>query len=441
MARDTPSSLLSASIYQVFIRNWSVEGTFEAALPSIDAAARMGFDILYLTPIHPVGRVARKGSAGSPYAIADYRAVEPSLGGEAAFKRFLDAAHSRGLKVIIDVVFNHTSPDSVLCREHPQWFWKGPDGRPAPRFPEWSDVVDLDYSHPELREYLFETLIHWLRFGVDGFRCDVASMVPVDFWVEARRRCAIEAAKRVGFPACLWLAESVHLGFIEHLRGQGHAAACDAELHEAFDLSYDYDGREALEAAWAGRASLSRYLDHLRLQKTMLPAHAVKARFLENHDQARAAERFGTGAILRNWTLFAMLLEGCFFAYMGQELAIARRPSLFEADPVPWTEGDASFGPWFTRAHVVTKAIRAREERFAATEIADGLVLVERSGGPRPVSALLNLRGLSGTVALPSGCSLSGRDLLTGAPVMLSGRIEIASEPILVEAGVPLTRP
>ena len=156
-------------------------------------------------------------------------------------------------------------------------------------------------------------------------------------------------------------------------------------------------------------------------------------RFLENHDQARAAERFGSGALLRNWTLFAMLLEGCFLAYMGQERAIARKPSLFEADPVPWTSGDASFEPWFTKAHSLTKAIRAREERFAATELADGLVLIERSGGPRPVSALLNLRHLSGSVKLPPGSRLHGRDLLTGAPVMLSGTIEIASEPILVE--------
>ena len=440
MATDTPRSLRSSSIYQVFVRNWSEAGTFDAALPAIEAAKAMGFDILYLAPIHPIGKVARKGSLGSPYAIADYRSVDEALGGETAFRRFLEAAHAAGLRVIIDVVFNHTSPDSLLAREHPEWFWKGRDGKPAPRVADWSDVVDLDYSHRGLRDHLHETLEKWIRFGVDGFRCDVASMVPVDFWVEARRRClavwkeeAARGDRRSSAPASsppLWLAESVHKEFVDELRARGIYAACDAELHEAFDLSYDYDGREELEKAWAGKASLSAYLHHLELQRSMYPAHAIKARFLENHDQLRAASRF-EGANLRNWTLFAMLLEGCFFAYAGQELAIEARPGLFDKSPVPWAEGDKTFYQWFSKAHALTKEIRAREDRFAAREIADGLVLVERRGGPKPVTALLNLGGLNGAVALPR--KLSGRDLLSGQKVDLAGTIAIPREALLVE--------
>jgi glycosidase len=425
MARDSDQGLKGQSIYQVFVRNHSREGTFDAALPAIEAAVRMGFDILYLTPVHPVGAVARKGSLGSPYAIADYRKVEPALGGEAGFRRFLDKAHAAGLKVIIDVVYNHTSPDSILVREHPDWFWKGPDGKPAPRNAEWSDVVDLDHSRPGLRAYLVETLEAWLRFGVDGFRCDVASLVPVDFWVEARRRCA--AVK-----PCLWLAESVHKEFVSHMRSRGFYAASDSELHEAFDLTYDYDGREELDRAWAGTGPLSAYLHHLSLQQSMYPATAIKARFLENHDQPRAAGRFGRGAALRNWTLFAMLLEGCFFAYAGEELAIARKPSLFDKDPVDWASGDKAFETWFTKAHLATKAVRAREPRFAARELAQGVVLLERSGGSRTVTAILNLDGRSGRLALPS--DLSGRDILTGETIRLGEGAELGPEPILVEA-------
>ncbi|HUX42691.1 MAG TPA: alpha-amylase family glycosyl hydrolase [Rectinemataceae bacterium] len=441
MATDTPRSLRSSSIYQVFVRNWSEAGTFDAALPAIDVAKAMGFDILYLAPIHPIGKVARKGGLGSPYAIADYRAVDETLGGEPAFLRFLDAAHAAGLRVIIDVVFNHTSPDSLIAREHPEWFWKGKDGKPAPRVADWSDVVDLDYSHRGLRDYLLATLEKWIRLGVDGFRCDVASMVPVDFWVEARRRCAAvrkdDASRGEGLKSAaasslppLWLAESVHKEFVDELRARGIYAACDAELHEAFDLSYDYDGREELERAWAGKAPLSAYLNHLRLQRCMYPAHAIKARFLENHDQLRAASRF-EGASLRNWTLFAMLLEGCFFAYAGQELAIDERPGLFDRNPVPWSKGDKTFYPWFSKAHEVTKAIRAREDRFAAREIAEGLVLIERSGGPRPVTALLNLGGLSGNATLSR--RISGIDLISGAAVELEGRIAIPREGLLVQ--------
>ena len=429
MATDTPPSLRASSIYQVFVRNWSEKGDLASAMPSIGKAKELGFDILYLMPIHPVGRVARKGSLGSPYAIADYREVDPGLGGAEGFRRYLDASHAAGLRVVIDVVFNHTSPDSTLAREHPDWFVKGPEGRPGPRVADWSDVVDLDYSQAGLRDYLFETLEGWVRFGVDGFRCDVASMVPVDFWVEARRRCAA-ARSAVSSRPLVWLAESVHKEFVDELRARGLYAACDAELHEAFDLSYDYDGRRELELAWAGKGPLSAYLHHLDLQRSMYPAHAIKARFLENHDQERAASRFA-GSALRNWTLFAMLLEGCFFAYAGQEVGIAEKPSLFDKDPVPWERADARFGEWFAKAHAATRSIREREPRFDARELADGLVLIERSGGDRPVVALLNLRGLSGTVELPG--ALAGLELLSGSEIDRSGHVDIPAEPLLVE--------
>ncbi len=428
MANDTPQDLRGKSIYQVFIRNWSDEGTFDAALPALAKAHRLGFDYVYLTPIHPIGKVARKGTDGSPYAIADYRSVDPALGGEEGFRRFVDAAHSLGLKLLMDVVYNHTSPDSVLAREHPEWFWKDSFGMPAPKVAEWSDVVDLDYSNPDLWEYQIQTLEQWARFGVDGFRCDVASLVPVAFWVEARKRLA-------AIKPCLWLAESVHKEFIIQMRLLGLNAACDAELHQAFDLSYDYDGRPELEAAWAGTGTLAAYLHHLFLQDCMMPASAIKARFLENHDQARAASRF-CGAKLRAWTVFAMLLDGVFLAYMGQERAVSRRPSLFEKDPVDWTsgsamEGGADFEQWFQAAHLATKAIRAREPRFSVRELAPGVVLLERRGGSKPVSCLLNLYAHSGRILLAA--PIEGLELFTGKHVSLSGSVELPLEPLIIE--------
>ena len=173
----------------------------------------------------------------------------------------------------------------------------------------------------------------------------------------------------------------------------------------------------------------------------MYPATAIKARFLENHDQPRAASRFGRGARLRNWTLFAMLLEGCFFAYAGEEAAIAKKPSLFERDPVDWASGDRDFEEWFGRAHRATKAVRGRAPLFAARELSSGVVLVERrgaaaaggggNGGAGGVAAFLNLDGRSGKVDLPG--PLEGRDLLTGAAISLSGRAELGEEPIFVE--------
>ncbi|MEI6875095.1 MAG: alpha-amylase family glycosyl hydrolase, partial [Spirochaetota bacterium] len=186
-----------------------------------------------------------------------------------------------------------------------------------------------------------------------------------------------------------------------------------------------------LEEAWAGRKPLSNYLNHLLIQRSMLPAHAIKARFLENHDQERAAARFGHSEALRNWTAFAMLLEGCFFAYAGQERALERRPSIFEADPLDWEAGEPAFEALFSAAHSATRAIRAREDRFAIRELLPGLVLLERSGGERPAAALLNLAGRNGTVVLPA--ALKGHELLSGAPIDLEGRIAIPREPLIIE--------
>ena len=170
MIDPKPTALRSASIYQIFPRNYTAEGTLQAAASRLGECADLGFDYVYLTPVHPIGTLRRKGSLGSPYAIADYRAVDPLLGGESGLRTFIDEAHRLGLGVIMDVVYNHSSPDAVLTREHPEWYWEGPDGKPGPRIADWSDVADFDYSHKELWDYQIATLEKWARFGADGFR-------------------------------------------------------------------------------------------------------------------------------------------------------------------------------------------------------------------------------------------------------------------------------
>ncbi|MGB9686263.1 MAG: alpha-amylase family glycosyl hydrolase, partial [Rectinema subterraneum] len=165
------------AIYQIYLRNFTKEGTFRAAIPHLARIANMGFTWVYLTPIHPIGEEARKGSLGSPYAIRNYREINPELGSLEDFQAFIAEAHRIGLRVMIDVVFNHTSPDSILVQEHPDWFLKGPDGKPARKCEDWSDVVDFDYSaSPHLWVELISTLAMWRDRGVDGFRCDVASL-------------------------------------------------------------------------------------------------------------------------------------------------------------------------------------------------------------------------------------------------------------------------
>lgn len=429
MSQWTRPELKAKSIYQIFPRNFTQAGTLDAAAEELGRVKAMGFDIVYLTPIHPIGRVARKGSVGSPYAIQDYRTVDPALGGEAALVRFANAAHAKGLRLIIDVVYNHTAPDSVLARDRPEWFIKGPDGKPGRKVDDWSDVVDLDFKAPGLRDYLIETLETWLRLGVDGFRCDVASLVPADFWVEARRRA--EAIKPT-----IWLAESVHKEFVSHMRSLGHYAACDAELYAAFDLLYDYDGREYFDRYIRGQARIGEYLHFLSLQESMLPAGALKARCLENHDQERAAALIPHADRLRSWTAFEMLLPGTFFAYMGQEWALTAKPSLFENDVIDRTQANREFEAFFTAAQPKLQALRGRTRSFKAEELGLGLVQVDivDEGGKRYLG-LFNLDGRRGRLnALELGLAgLSGAELLSGARVSIGEAFELGGEPLLIE--------
>jgi len=295
-------------IYEIFVRNHSPAGTFAGVTADLSRIKALGVDVVWLMPIHPIGRAKRKGSAGSPYAIADYRAVNPNYGDEADFRTLVRRAHELGLKVMIDLVYNHTSPDSVLARQHPDWFYRDPAGQPFPRNGDWSDVVDLAYNHAGLVEVLLEAMLKWVRLGVDGFRCDVASLVPLEFWQQARA-----AAARIK-PDFIWLAESVHPHFIRCMRRQGYPALADAELYQVFDLTYDYDIQNEWLACLNGELSLAAYAETVERQAVTYPAHAGKLRFVENHDQPRLAGQLYDLNRVKCWTAWMAFLPGAYKA-------------------------------------------------------------------------------------------------------------------------------
>ena len=204
MAQNTDKTLMYKLIYSVFVRNHTPEGTFRALERDLDRLSALGTDIVWLMPIHPIGEVGRKGTLGSPYAIRDYRGVNPEYGTVEDFRHLVDAIHVRGMKCIIDVVYNHTSPDSVLAQTHPEWFFRDEQGRPSRHVADWWDVVDLDYTHKELWRYQIDTLKMWAEI-VDGFRCDVASSVTLDFWTAARQEVEgyrTNAACGTGWRSC-----------------------------------------------------------------------------------------------------------------------------------------------------------------------------------------------------------------------------------------------
>ena len=189
MSLSTEKSLRNKVMYQIFVRNFSEAGTFAEVEKKLDEIKKLGVDIIWLMPIHPIGKKKRKGTLGSPYAISDYRSINPEFGTIEDFESLVNAIHSKGMKCIIDVVYNHTSPDSVLSSEHPEWFYHREDGSFGNRVGDWSDIIDLDYNNHELWDYQIDTLKYWAGY-VDGFRCDVAPLIPIEFWKKARQEVA-----------------------------------------------------------------------------------------------------------------------------------------------------------------------------------------------------------------------------------------------------------
>ncbi len=424
MATDTPKNLRNMVIYEVYVRNHSAEGTFEAVTRDLPRISQMGVDVVWLMPIHPIGQLNKKGSLGCPYSIQDYRQVNPEYGSIEDFKQLCDTAHSLGLKVMIDVVYNHTSHDSVLVQEHPDWYHQDADGRPVTTVPDWSDVIDLAYDRdPALWDYQIESLKMWAMLGVDGFRCDVASIVPLDFWLRARA----EVAKIK--PGVIWLAESVHASFILHRRDHGLTAFSDSEIHQAFDLSYDYDIWEAWKRAIKDPTFLLVYIDILRLQKALYPAHAIKMRCVENHDQPRIMKFIPTRNQALAWTAFQAFNEGAFLIYAGQEAENTHTPSLFDIDKVDWAS--YSLQPFLTKLCQIKKRAEIEKGSFHILTANPAISAIWQAGQVG-LFGIFNVAGAVGTVPAPLADG-DYKDLISGEVVSIShGRMSIPTAAVIL---------
>ena len=429
MANDTSHDLQKLVVYSVYVRNHTQEGTFAALEGDLARIRSLGADAIWLMPIHPLGEKARKGSLGSPYAIRDYRATNPEYGSIEEFEHLVDAIHDAGMKCLIDVVYNHTSPDSVLLREHPEYFFRTPEGKTGNRVGDWSDIIDLDYTVPELWDYQIETLLMWARI-VDGFRCDVASFVPVEFWERARAEVAREK------PGFIWLAETVHRSFGKEMRRQGLYCATDTEAYRAFDIEYAYDVEECFGSYLAGTASLSHYLDLLDFQECAYPANYNKLRFLENHDTERIASRLEGGFSLENLTAMVFFLKGATLIYAGQERALDHRPALFDRDPIAWEEG-CDLGGLIERLAVIKHGYLGCEDGiFCRADDEKHVALLVREGEGRRSVGIFSLKGLAAEVE----CGLADgvyENLIDGTSVQVAGgKLACTGAPIIVSVQV-----
>src|ERR1044072_8037132 len=302
-------------IYEIYPRAFSQPGNFNAITARLDELKDFGVTILWLMPIHPIGQEKKKGTIGSPYAVRDYYGINPDYGTADDLKRLVRGAHARGLKVIIDIVANHTSWDNVLMK-HPEYYKHDAKGNIT--YPhDWYDIAALNYDNVQLRRYMTDMLKHWIReFDLDGFRCDVAGEVSTDFWENARRE--LDQIK----PDIVMLAE-----------------AHKPELQvTAFDLDYSWPLHSALTNVLQGRGRASNLRDEWEKEVKEWPKGALHMRFSDNHDERRAVARFGEPAALAA-SAFVFTLDGVPMLYNGMEVCDTTEsgaPALFEKLPIFW---------------------------------------------------------------------------------------------------------
>ncbi len=315
-----PEWAKNAVIYQVNVRQFSPEGTFAAVEPQLDRLAELGVDILWLMPIHPIGVEGRKGTLGSYYAVKDYCAVNPEFGTLEDFDHFLAAAHEKGFKVILDWVANHTGRDHAWTREHRDWYHLDADGNLATQY-DWTDIAHLDYvNHPEVYDAMEQQMKFWVDRGVDGFRCDVASEVPTDFW---DKTFADFRAQRPG--ELFFLAE----------------AETPALQVDAFDAYYAWRQMHLWYDLAAGKVNANDLADFYvsYADSVGMPAGTWAMNFVSNHDQnswsGTNLEMFGP--TLKQFTVLSFLLPGIPMLYNGDEICLSKRLQFFEKDPIDWS--------------------------------------------------------------------------------------------------------
>jgi cyclomaltodextrinase / maltogenic alpha-amylase / neopullulanase len=319
-ARKSPDWLRNAVVYEIFPRNFSKEGDFNAITSRLDELKDLGVDIIWLMPIHPIGQKNKKGSIGSPYAVRDYYAVNPDYGTTNDLKRLIAGAHQRGMKVIVDIVAGHTAWDSVLMN-HPEFYKKDASGKIVPPNPDWTDVAALNYENQDLRRYMIDMMKYWLRdFGVDGFRCDVAFTVPIEFWETAR--VEFEQIN----PEVILLAD---------------ANAAPKLTSKAFDMDNSGALNSALNRVMSGIAPAYLLNRSWENTKQQFPEGSLHLRFSDNHENIRAVARFGVQGALAAQVLM-LTLDGVPLFYNGMEVGDATEstdPALFEKLPVFWSSG------------------------------------------------------------------------------------------------------
>ena len=317
--------LENSVVYEMNVRQYTPEGTFAAAQQELPRLAELGVDILWLMPIYPIGVDGRKGPLGSYYAVKNYCDVNPEFGTLADFDNFLAEAHRLGIRVVLDWVANHTSPDNVWVTERPaDWYERDAQGNTT-FTADWSDTANLNYENHEVWHGMADAMRFWMERGIDGFRCDMACEVPLEFWQEAI------SGLRADYPNMYMLAEGEE-PLLHTLSG--------------FNSSYSWELHHMMNAIARGEQNIPELLAYLEKDAARHPAEAFRLMFTSNHDENSWAgtefERMGDAAKLMAVLTFT-LPNGQPLIYTGQEMGWNKRFEFFQRDPIPAWEKNEYF--------------------------------------------------------------------------------------------------
>lgn len=401
LAPDT-SWVTRCAIYEVNVRDFSAAGNLRGVTAGLGRIQASGADVIWLMPIYPVGVVGRKGPLGSPYAVRDYYAINPAFGTAADLHALVRAAHRRRMKVILDWVPDHTSPDNPWITEHPDYYYRDSLGRPEVphdldgKPTDWTDTRQLDYHNPAMRRAMIAALRHWLvTFDLDGFRQDVAHFIPLDFWREANTELRAAVRRPI-----LMLAEAGGL-----------------DMHRAgFDLTYAWDSYGRLKGVWKGVPADSFVLGEVPDMRAM-PRGGMRMRFTTNHDETAwdnpPVILFGGSAGARAAYVAEALLPGRPLLYDGQEVESPQKLGLFVKQAIDWNQPHAATARAFYRRVVdlarTDSAFLGADFQPVTTSLPDSVIAYRRGNA----LVLVNARNAAVRVTV-TGYEVKGaRNLLT----------------------------
>ena len=313
-----PAWMDQAVFYEIFPRVFSPAGTLKGVTARLDTLEKLGVNVLWLMPIHPIGKTHRLGTYGSVYAVSDYYAIDPALGTKDDLLHLVEAAHQRHMRVILDEVADHTAWDSVMI-SHPNYYKQDPSGKIL--YPHsWTDVAALNYADPSLRQYMVDMFAYWLKtFDLDGFRCDDAGDVPTLFWDQA------SAALRAIRPDVLMLAE----------------ASQPDLLRRDFNIDYAWPLLEKMTQVIMHGEPASSIRDEINAQASRFPSGSWHMLVSDDHDTRRAISRYSAqGALAASALVFT--LPGAPMLYNGMEVGDttpSAGPALFENELIFWPSG------------------------------------------------------------------------------------------------------